>query len=144
MIDITKYKNQGFSEWQIEELRLAEKNGIELELIEKYIANVDYDANQMSEIRKGLLSNVDVSLYSDPNIPYQAMANIRNNLLKLSDLKSESISNLNKVEAEKLKLENNENKILQLGAIAMGIGICFLALVIIILCILVIVFALSK
>lgn len=144
MIDYKKYHDQGFGEWQLEEIKLADKNGVSIELIDKWLANLDYDPKQMSEVREGLVNRVDVSWFADTNIPAESMAQIRKKLQSENGLLTESETRLNKAKTKKLDLDNKDHQKLHVSLVAMSIGMCALALVISFLTILVIVFLLKR
>lgn len=93
MIKIDKYVSMGFHSWQIEEIKLAIKNGISEELIQKYMENVDLDSYQLEQVRLGLQDGLDVSLYARKDIPHAEMEQIRLRQLE-----------------EKLKVEEEESK----------------------------------
>ena len=77
MINTDKYESMGFLNWQIEEIKLAIKNGVEDSLIHQYLENVDLDSFQMQQIRLGLQDGLDVSLYARKDIPFAEMEQIR-------------------------------------------------------------------
>lgn len=144
MIDYKKYHDQGFGEWQLEEIKLADKNGVSVELIDKWLANLDYDAKQMAEVREGLVNRVDVSYFADTNIPAESMAQIRKKLQSENGLLTESELRLNNSKQKKLELDNKDHQKLHMSLIAMSMGMGALAIVISFLTILVIVLLLKK
>lgn len=97
-----KYRKQGFSEDQIDEIEIGHQKGLKVSLyakkeflaiqmhqirlgleenlpVSKY-AKPEYDWFQMGEIREGLKDGVDVSKYADPKLSYEIMRQIRKGL----------------------------------------------------------------
>ena len=77
-----KIDEDKFNEYQIRELKLGLKKGLDISLYE----NPKYDYIQMREIRKGLESGIDASKYSDPIYDYYQMKQIREGLEKGLDV----------------------------------------------------------
>lgn len=99
---LEEYKNQGFTPYQLEEIELGLKHGVEVskytnkaylaiqmrqirfgleeQLDVSWYAGKKFDWFQMEEIRKGLESGVDVSCYAKENLPYDVMREIRRGL----------------------------------------------------------------
>ena len=60
-------------EWQMEEIRLGLKNGLDVSIY----ADPEFDVWQMREIRRGLQDGLDVSIYADPKFDVWQMREIR-------------------------------------------------------------------
>ena len=103
MISRKKLEEKGFLNFQIEEIVLAEKNGVSEELIHQWLENVDLDNYQMMQVRKGLQDNLDVSLYARKDIPHTEMERIRLQQLEEKQKKEEENA---KVKEQK-KIEQN-------------------------------------
>lgn len=74
--EVQQYKDLGFENEMIEEIRLGLEHGVEVNAY----ANLKYDALQMREIRLGLEAGINVSLYAKEEIYWEDMARIRNYL----------------------------------------------------------------
>ena len=65
VIDVSErmedYQNMGFDVFQLAEIELGLKAGVDV----RQYAKRRYIFLQMAELRKGLISKVDISLYSD-------------------------------------------------------------------------------
>lgn len=48
-------------------------------------AIIEFNSNQMLQIRKGLENGIDVSSYLNPSIKWDEMRKIRNTLIQLED-----------------------------------------------------------
>lgn len=131
MIDFKKYNNQGFGEWQLEELKLATKNKVSDDLIDTYLANVNYDASQMKQVRLGLVQRVDVSLFASEDIPASSMEFIRERLFKQKNEDIEAQEKVDEVSIEKQRLDNKDHA--KLHKTLMSIRFCIKLLLIIIL-----------
>jgi len=103
MISKKKLEELGFQNYQIEEIRLAEKNGVDEDLIHKWLENTEFDSYQMFQIRKGLQDGLDVSLYANKDIPYTEMERIRLQQLVEKNKKDEQ-------EAKKIKEEKKAER----------------------------------
>lgn len=106
-MDINKYKQQGFSNWQIEEIKQAYLDGLSTNEIDKWIAKPCYGADQMCEIRLGLLAGLDVSTYAKEGIASEEMQHIREKLLIQ---KEEADDEATKEEKKQKQLERNERR----------------------------------
>lgn len=106
-MDISKYKQQGFSNWQIEEIKQATREGLTSIDIEKWIAKAYYGADQMREIRLGLLAGIDVSTYAKEGIPSDEMRHIREKLLAQKEISDDEAV---KEEKQKERLEISERR----------------------------------
>ncbi len=71
-----EYKEQGFDTFQLSEIELGLKAGVDV----KQYAKRKYIFLQMAELRKGLISKVDISLYSDVYFDWFQMREIRRGL----------------------------------------------------------------
>lgn len=71
-----EYKSQGFDVFQLAEIELGLKAGVDVRLYAKR----RYIFLQMAELRKGLISKVDISLYSDVFFDWFQMREIRRGL----------------------------------------------------------------
>ncbi|MBO5389989.1 MAG: DUF342 domain-containing protein [Lachnospiraceae bacterium] len=71
-----EYKEQGFDTFQLAEIELGLKAGVDV----KQYAKRRYIFFQMAELRKGLISKVDISLYSDVYFDWFQMREIRRGL----------------------------------------------------------------
>ena len=65
-------------EWQMEEIRLGLKNGLDVSIY----ADPKFDVWQMREIRQGLQDGLDVSIYADPKFDDGQMAYIREEMVE--------------------------------------------------------------
>ncbi len=74
--NIEEYKKQGFSPYQLEEIKLGLEHGVD---VTQY-TNKDYIAIQMRQIRLGLEENLDVSWYAGKNYDWFQMEEIRKGL----------------------------------------------------------------
>lgn len=144
MIDFKKYKNQGYSEWQLEELKLATKSRVRDELIGLYLANVNYNAQQMEQVRIGLIQGVDVSLFADENILSDTMKTIREKLLEQKENKNIALEQMEQVNAEQQKLDNKDHIKLHKTLTAMKLGIKLLLIIVLLLFILIAVIYIKK
>ena len=75
-VDITKYISMRFDDEQLEQVRIAVKNG---QPIDKYITS-DMRGDAIREIRLGLESGVDVKQYADAAYGWQQMFEMRTGL----------------------------------------------------------------
>lgn len=107
MISRKKLDEQGFQNYQIEEIFLAVKNGVDEDLINKYLVNVDLDNLQMIQIRKGLQDGLDVSLYARKNMDDTDMEHIR---LQLLDEKLKKEEEQKKKVKQEQKIINKEKR----------------------------------
>ncbi len=73
---LTEYRDMGFDTFQLRELELGMRAGID----ERKYADKKYIFFQMAELRKGLVSGVDISLYSDVFFDWFQMREIRKGL----------------------------------------------------------------
>lgn len=73
---LEEYKSQGFDAFQLAEIELGLKAGVDV----KQYAKRRYIFLQMAELRKGLISKVDISLYSDVYFDWFQMREIRRGL----------------------------------------------------------------
>lgn len=106
-MNINKYKQQGFSNWQLEEIKLAYREGLSTADIDKWIAKPFYGADQMCEIRLGLLAGIDVSTYAKEGIASNEMHHIREKLLEQKEkLNDKEV----KEEKEQKRLETSERR----------------------------------
>ncbi len=71
-----EFKEQGFDAFQLAEIELGLKAGVDV----KQYAKRRYIFLQMAELRKGLISKVDISLYSDVFFDWFQMREIRRGL----------------------------------------------------------------
>lgn len=71
-----EYKGQGFDIFQLAEIELGLKAGVDV----RQYAKRRYIFLQMAQLRKGLISKVDISLYSDVNFDWFQMREIRRGL----------------------------------------------------------------
>ena len=79
---IEKYKAQGYSDYQLEEIRLGLDEGLD---VSQY-ARIDYLAIQMRQIRFGLEEKLDVSWYAGRSFDWFQMEEIRIGLEKGLDV----------------------------------------------------------
>ena len=107
MISRKKLDEQGFQNYQIEEIFLAVKNGVDEDLINKYLVNVDLDNLQMIQIRKGLQDGLDVSLYARKNMDDTDMEHIR---LQLLDEKMKKEEEQKKKVKQEQRIINKEKR----------------------------------
>ena len=107
MISRKKLDEKGFLNYQIEEIILAEKNGVDEDLIHKWLENIDLDNYQMQQVRKGLQDGLDVSLYANKDIPYTEMERIR--LQQLNEKLKKEEEQKKKVKQEQ-KIINKEKR----------------------------------
>lgn len=73
---LEEYKSQGFDAFQLAEIELGLKAGVDV----KQYAKKKYIFFQMAQLRKGLISKVDISLYSDVSFDWFQMREIRRGL----------------------------------------------------------------
>lgn len=137
MIDFKKYKNQGFNEWQMEELKTATKNKVPDELIETYLANVDYDYKQMVQVREGLVARVDVSLYANKDIPDYCMELIKNRLIEIKKTNNIANEQIEQVNIEQQRLDNKDHIKIHKTLTIMKLGIKLLLFIVILLFVLI-------
>ncbi len=99
---IKKYKEKGFSYYQLEIIKKAIKYDIEKTIIDEYIANPNFDNKQMEIILDGIINGLDYKLYAIPNITYEEMEIIYKNLLdnKLKQIEEQELEEI-KVETKK-------------------------------------------
>lgn len=105
MISRKKLEEKGFQNYQIEEIALAEKNGVDEDLIHQWLENVDLDNYQMIQVRKGLEDGLDVSLYYRIDMSAKAMEHIR---LQLLEEKQKKEAEEKKKQKEQKKIEKKE------------------------------------
>ena len=106
-MNIDKYKKDGYSNWQIEEIKQAFRDGLSTDVIERWIIKAYYGADQMREIRLGLKAGLDVSTYAKEGIASQEMRHIREKLLEKKD---EENSAEVKEEKEQKRIEVKERR----------------------------------
>lgn len=80
MINYSELSNQGYEDWQIQEMRLADKAGVKQEQITAWLMDKRFKYEQIAEIRKGLISGIDVSLYAHLGMSAEEMAEVREKL----------------------------------------------------------------
>ena len=107
MISRKKLDEQGFQNYQIEEIFLAVKNGVDEDLINKYLVNVDLDNLQMIQVRKGLQDGLDVSLYARNTLSDTDMEHIR---LQLLDEKMKKEEEQKKKVKQEQRIINKEKR----------------------------------
>ena len=107
MISRKKLDEQGFQNYQIEEIFLAVKNGVNEDLINKYLVNVDLDNLQMIQVRKGLQDGLDVSLYARNTLSDTDMEHIR---LQLLDEKMKKEEEQKKKVKQEQRIINKEKR----------------------------------
>ncbi|MBR3598397.1 MAG: DUF342 domain-containing protein [Lachnospiraceae bacterium] len=73
---LEEYKSQGFDMFQLEEIELGLRAGVDV----RAYAKRRYIFLQMAQLRKGLISGVDISLYSDVYFDWFQMREIRRGL----------------------------------------------------------------
>lgn len=111
MISRKKLDEQGFQNYQIEEIFLAVKNGVDEDLINKYLVNVDLDNLQMIQVRKGLQDGLDVSLYARNTLSDTDMEHIRLQLLDEKMKKEEEQKKKVKQEQRIIKKEKRKGRL---------------------------------
>lgn len=106
-MNVKKYEEMGLSHWQLEEIKIALRNGIDSAMIDKFMANSNFDNLQMEQIRLGLEAGIDVSHYAREGISYHDMQHFRKEELQRK-IKEDS-----QEEKEKKILIKKEKEVLQ-------------------------------
>ena len=148
MINQTEYENKGFNEWQIANMRQADKNGVSKQQIQAWLEDKRYNQFQHNEIMLGLISGIDVSIYASLGLSAEEMKQARDKLekqkLELEGIKNAPVQNIEeiaKLEKYEKSYQQHQNMYLSLFNACMCLAI--LALVISFLTIIVIVLLLK-
>ena len=92
MTKLEDLKHLAFSPLQMNVLRKAEKDGLNLE----WLANTNLDYLQMEEIYLCLKYDVDPSSISDPDIPAESMRSLREHLFEMQGVYEDERIKINK------------------------------------------------
>ncbi len=104
---LEEYKSQGFDMFQLEEIELGLRAGVDV----RAYAKRRYIFLQMAQLRKGLISGVDISLYSDVYFDWFQMREIRRGLEEGVDVSVYRDRDINHLIMREIRkgLENNIN-----------------------------------
>ena len=101
MTKLEDLKHLAFSPLQMNVLRKAEKDGLNLE----WLANTNLDYLQMEEIYLCLKYDVDPSSISDPDIPAESMRSLREHLFEMQGVSEETAREAMRLASHKLPVK---------------------------------------
>lgn len=145
MIDQTEYTKKGYENWQIANMRLADKNGVSQEQITAWLEDKRYNQFQHEQITFGLISGVDVSIYAHVAMSAEEMKSAREKLeeqkMELEgaiNAPSKNIKELAKLEKLERSYEQHQSMYLSLYSACMCLAIIalvisFLSIVVVVL-----------
>lgn len=107
-----KYTKQKFNIYQLNEIRYGLGGGIEPLVDVRAYADPKYSADQMFQIRLGLMNKVNVNIYADPKFDRLQMQEIRLGLRKGLDVDKYADPKFDNFEMKKIRqgLENKKQK----------------------------------
>lgn len=130
MINFTELNNQGYDEWQIHEMRSAERAGVSEEQIKAWLMDKRYKLEQIVEIREGLEAGIDVSIYTHLGMSAEEMRQTKEKLIEQKQINNPATTkdikedkNLAKLQNLERSYEQHQNQYLSLVSACMCLAI---------------------